>query len=239
LIETHTAGAIPKGHFDLDFKFFEEGGIGAGVGVGITDRLNIGIAYQIMRLIGQERVGWQPFPGGQVKYRLVEESYYFPAIALGFDSQGSGPFYHHDSLPDRFYFKSKGFFGAVSKGYLFLGIPFGLHGELNYSAVENQVEGERDSPNNALNFALGLDLSLNEEISGMVEYDAAIDDNYTNNPLKGYLNACFRWAVVKGFVLEIDFKDILEHKAAHTLNGGPWGTGGMVREARIVYLEKF
>jgi hypothetical protein len=239
LIDMPTAGALLKAQYSLDFKFFADGGLSTAVGVGITNRFSIGVAYELMRIIGQRGIRGQAFPGGFVKYRLMEESYYLPGLALGFDSQGSGVFYRKsdgDYYP-RFYFKSKGFFAALSKSYLFLGQPLGLHYEINYSAVDNQAESEghnaEGGSNRSVNMGLGLDKSFNDELSTMVEYDLALDDNHTHNPFKGYLNACVRWSIVKNFAIELDFKDILENKVI------AGATQDMNREVRIVYIDKF
>jgi hypothetical protein len=220
LIDCHTAGALPKGYFDIDFKFFSEGGINSSIGVGLTNRLSLGISYQIMRLIGQRSIKVQSFPGGLFKYRLMEESYYLPGLALGFDSQGSGEFHKEDGLKPRFYYKSKGFFAAISKSYLFLSQPLGFHVECNYSIVDNQADAEE--ANRSVNLGVGLDKSLNEELSIMCEYDFALDDNYDQNLLKGYLNACFRWA-----------------KRLYNPATGNSIPQDMSREVRIVYIDNF
>ncbi len=240
LIDMHTAGALQKGSYNLDFKFFADGGISSAVGVGITNRFSIGIAYELMRVIGLNPIKGQAFPGGMIKYRLMEESYYLPGFALGFDSQGSGIFFRRsdgDYYP-RFYFKSKGFFGSLSKSYLFLGQPLGLHYEINYSTVDNQASSESatstgDPTNRIINMGFGLDKSINEELSIMSEYDFALDDNHRRNPLKGYLNACLRWSIVSNFAIELDFKDIFENKVFEGENQP------MNREVRIVYVDKF
>jgi len=240
LIDMPTAGSLPKGTYSLDFKFFSEGGLSSAVSVGITNRFSFGIAYELMRVIGQMPIKGQPYPGGMIKYRIMEESYYLPGIALGFDSQGAGISYRRadSTLYPRFYFKSKGFFAAASKSYLFLGQPLGLHYEINYSAVDNQASSEGrtasgDPSNRSVNMGFGLDKSINDELSVMAEYDFALDDNHRNDPLKGYLNACVRWSIVKTFSIELDFKDIFEQKK---IEGAPQD---MLREMRIVYIDKF
>ncbi|MFH0921270.1 MAG: hypothetical protein V1913_13035 [Fibrobacterota bacterium] len=243
LIDMHTAGALPRGCYELDFKFFAEGGLSTFVGVGLTNRFSIGIAYAMTGVIGNTDIRGQSFPGGFIKYRLMEESYYLPGLAIGFDSEGAGKFYKKfEKIGDntyfpRFYFKSKGLFGVLSKSYLLLGQPLGLHAEVNYSAVDNQAETEGaldGAPSNrVLNGSIGIDKSINDELSLMCEYDLGLDDNHDRNPFHGYLNACVRWAVVKSFVLEIDFKDLLENKDVQGTHPG------LMREMRIVYVDKF
>jgi hypothetical protein len=238
LIDLPTAGTLNKGNYSLDFKFFSEGGVATLVGVGLTDRFSIGIGYELMRVIGNHAVRGQSFPGGMLKYRIMEESYYLPGLALGFESQGSGDFYKQGDLFPRFYFKSKGFFAGLCKSYLFLGQPLGFHAEVNYSAVDNQAESEAPPAdggpsNRCLNGGIGLDKSINQELSILAEYDLALDDNHTRNPLRGYLNAAVRWSIVRNLAIELGFKDILENKVIGD------ETQDMLREVRIVYIDRF
>jgi len=236
LIDCHTAGSLPRGYYDLGFGFFGDGGLNSSVNVGLTNRLSIGIAYELMGLIGQGSISGQSFPGGFFKYRLVEESYSLPAIAFGFDSQGSGLFYKRSPNGDfypRFYYKSKGFFASISKSYLFIGQPLGFHVEGNYSVVDNQARSEEH--NRHPNFTGGMDLTLNDEISLMTEYNFALDDNNTRDPLEGYWNAGLRWSIVKNFVAELDFIDIMENKKIIP----PEINQKMSREVRIVYIDRF
>jgi hypothetical protein len=239
LIDLPTAGALPRGSYSLDLKFFSEGSISSALGVGITNRLSIGIAYELMRVIGQSALKAQSFPGGMIKYRMMEESYYLPGLAMGFDSEGAGRFYQKrdGAYFPRFYFKSKGAFAALSKSYLLLGQPMGLHYEVNYSFVDNEAESEGADTsgvsNRSVDMGVGIDKSINDEISIMAEYDLALDDNHSHNPLKGYLHAGLRWSIVKNLALELDFKDILENKV---LQGE---RQSMSREVRIVYRDNF
>lgn len=242
-IDAHTAGTLSRGYFDIDFKFFNDGGVSIGTQVGLTKRLNIGISYLVMRLIGNKSIKGQSYPGGLIKYRLMEESYYLPGLAIGFDSQGSGDYYTENSMKGRFYFKSKGIFGVLSKSYLLLGQPLGFHIGCNYSAVDNQATSESKTDyhisNKIVNFSLGLDKSFNEELSILCEYDLALDDNYTRNVLKGYLNAAVRWALIETFVIEIDFKDILGHKRIYDEATDSYKYQNMSRELRIIYINNF
>jgi hypothetical protein len=246
LIDCHTAGLLPKGYFDLDLRLFTEGGIITSAGVGLTDRLNIGVAYGAERLIGQRKAKGYPWPGALIKYRIMEESYVFPALAMGFDSQGYGAYDHN-----RFYFKSKGAFVVLSKNFLLIGHPLGLHGGVNYSVMDSQRENfisELDTlpvvdKNNYLNGYIGLDKSINEEIAVVVEYDLALDDNLTHNVLYGYLNAGIRYQFDEFLYLELDFKDILGQKRVFSgvdiFDDPEFLNRPCTRELRIVFLQSF
>ena len=71
----------------------------------------------------------------------------------------------------RFQNKSVGAYAAVSKNYEFLGL-LGLHGGINYSFETG--DGDKDP-----NFFVGVDKSINPELTLMAEYDFALNDNYT------------------------------------------------------------
>jgi hypothetical protein len=240
LVEQPTAGAYNKGQYGLGFNFFDNGGISYSFGLGITDRFSIGIAHELMGVIGGGKILVQNVPGVLVKYRLIEESYYLPGFAAGFESQGSGDYYKKDDEVNypRFQFKSKGFYGAISKSYLFLGQPLGFHALVNYSTVDNQADGESSTvdgkpSNRIVNFSLGIDKSFNEEISVLAEYDLALDDNHSRSVNEGYLNAAIRWMIFPSFTLEVAVKDILVNKEL------PFSTDAVLREVRIFYTNKF
>lgn len=240
LVDQPTAGAYAKGQYGLGFNFFDKVGIAYSFGLGITDRFSIGIGHQLMGVIGSGKILVQNIPGVLVKYRLIEETYYLPGFAAGFESQGSGDYYKKDDEVNypRFQFKSKGFYGSISKSYLFLGQPLGFHALVNYSTVDNQAEGEDatvdNKPSNRMvNFSLGIDKSFNEELSVLAEYDLALDDNHSRSINEGYLNAAVRWMIFPSFTLEVALKDILVNKEL------PFSTDAALREIRIFYTNKF
>ncbi|MBL8027313.1 MAG: YjbH domain-containing protein [Fibrobacteres bacterium] len=240
LVDQPTAGTYGKGQYGLGINFFDEGGIAYSFGLGITDRFSLGVAHQIMGAIGSGKPKLQSIPGVQLKYRIVEESYYLPGMAIGLETQGTGNYYNKRDGDNylRFQFKSKGLYGAISKSYLFLGQPLGFHFLANYSVVDNQADAESATidgkpSNRIVDFAFGIDKSFNEELSVLAEYDFALDDNHTRNIGKGYLNAAIRWMIFPSFTLEVAVKDMLLNKEL------PVSTDGVLREVRIFYTNKF
>lgn len=218
LIDLPTAGLLPRGSYDFEVRLYPEGGLLAGVSVGLTDRLLLGVSWGGAKVIGHQDPELNSNPGIQVKYRLYEETASRPAVALGFDSQGYGAWV--DSL-NRYEVKSKGVYVALAKNYVFWG-RLGVHGGINYS-----LEGDDRDPN----LYIGLDKSINPEISVLAEYDLAINDNEEELGLeRGYLNVALRWGFAHKLHLELDFKNLLK-------NTQGWETYS--REIRIVYLEFF
>ncbi|MBD3320070.1 MAG: hypothetical protein GF350_03150 [Chitinivibrionales bacterium] len=240
LIDSHTAGVLPKAHFDFETRIYSSGdstiqgaGLYLGISVGITDRLNIGLGYGGDGLVGRGKAKPNPYPGAHIKYRLFEENYLFPALAIGYDHQGYGGIEYEDNYKGYIY-KSQGFFAALSKNYLlFSKIQLGFHGAINYSLEEVSTV---KWPNGYI----GMDLGVNEELYLAVEYDLALQykdpgtDKYYN-PLNGYFNVGLRWAFSPSFYLEFDAKDIFQKKVENTSDRKI----GWSRELKLVYVTQF
>ena len=144
-----------------------------------------------------------PLPGVNVKLRVVDEGSAMPALALGFDSQGKEPYL--DSLK-RYTIKSSGFYLAGSKNFNFLG-NLSVHGGANLSL-------ERDDGDKDVNFYVGVEKSVGNDISILAEYDFANNDNNSRSigQGKGYLNLAFRWSWGKGLVVGFDLKNVFKNQ---------------------------
>jgi len=253
LVNTHTAGILPKASFDVDFRIYAPppfdgygSGLLAGVNVGLTNRLNIGLAYGGEGIIGYSHdVRWNWLPGILLKYRLFEEGLIVPALAVGFDNQGYGGLaskweYGYDG----YVYKSPGFFVALSKNYLmFNRIQIGFHGTVNYSIEE--VDKIRWP-----NAAGGIDIGINDELAFFVEYDLAFNDiTGADNekdlyalPQMGFLNFGLRWAFTENFFIEFDMEDILENKMRRAPTREQPNRKipiGWSRELKVSYISRF
>lgn len=240
LIDAHTAGILPRAHFDFETRIYPSGdddiqgcGLLLSVSVGLTDRLNIGVSYGGDGIVGRGRVQGNPYPGALIKYRIFEESYHFPGVAIGYDHQGYGGIESENYKG--FVYKSQGLFCALSKNYLlFQKIQFGIHGAANFTWEDiRNVKWP--------NCYVGLDIGINEELAIALEYDCALNqrdrgsDHYAN-PLKGIFNVGLRWAFVPSFYLEFDAKDLFLQKLKDYATGE---TMGWSRELKIVYVTTF
>ena len=45
ILDTPTAGMLPRGSFDLDMRTFSQGGVQATLGIGLMNRFSVGIGY--------------------------------------------------------------------------------------------------------------------------------------------------------------------------------------------------
>jgi hypothetical protein len=214
IVDMPSAGMQPKSSLVMEGGFYGDGGVLLGVSIGIFDRLSAGISYGGSHLIGTETPQMNEVPGFSVKVRLLEEGLGFPALAIGFDSQGKEEYLKNLS---RYRVKSPGFYAVMSKNYLLLGY-FSIHGGVNYS-LEN-ADGDRD-----VNFFLGAEKTLGPFLSLVAEYNPALNDN-DHDALgigRGYLNVALNAALGGGLTLGINFKDLLKN------NGQPDAADRTVR----------
>jgi len=205
LIDKPTAGMLKRANYSISSNFFQRGGVLMGISVGIIDQFSFGISYGGTEMIGSGKIEMNPSPGVNAKLRIFDETLLMPALAFGFDSQGKEPYLKADSLK-RYTIKSPGIYVVGSKNYSFAG-NLSVHAGLNLSL--EQDDGDRD-----LNAFLGAEKTLGKDISLLVEYDFAFNDNHQNavGEGRGYLNLGFRWYWGKGLVIGFDLKNITKNQ---------------------------
>ncbi|HCA79138.1 MAG TPA: hypothetical protein DEP53_05320 [Bacteroidetes bacterium] len=223
IIDRPTAGMLHRGNYYVYSNFFEEGGVLFGVSVGLLDRFNFGISYGGTNILGKQKPELNPYPGVNVKLRILEESTGIPAVAVGFEWQGRGPY--HDGFK-RYLVKSPGFYAVASQNYA-VGGHLSLHCGINLSTEGG--DGDKD-----LDAFIGAEKSLGKDISLLAEYDFGLNDNSANafgrGRGRGYLNLGFRWSWGKGLVLGVDMKDILKNQGDISLGN---------RTIQIEYVGSF
>jgi hypothetical protein len=169
----------------------------------VFENFSFGISYGGTDIIGANKIQMNPLPGVNVKLRLLDEGVTMPALAIGFDSQGKESYI--DST-NRYTIKSPGFYAAGSKNYAFLG-NLSVHGGANLSLERG--DGDKD-----LNFYVGAEKSIGQNISILAEYDFANNDNNSRalGKGKGYLNFAFRWSWGKGLIVGFDLKNVIKNQ---------------------------
>ena len=86
-----------------------------------------------------------------------------------------------------------------------------------------------------LNYFMGIDIEFNPELSLLMEYNAALNENdmtAQNIAINkgGYLNAAIRWTFVERLHIELDFNNLLfDEDRVDYFN----------RELKITYIEYF
>ncbi len=231
LVDTPTAGSLSSRQYLLESQLFDGGGLVQRVLFGLNSYVNVGLSYGGSNIVGSERVAWQPHVGFQVRVRLIEESPRSPALSLGFDSQGEGPFLRGERL-NRFRDKSRGVYLALSRNYRFFG-NLGFHGGVNYSL---ETDDEDIDPS----FWVGFDKSLGSGIDLCGEYDFAVNDDAPHSMTgdRGRLNTAVKWRFGKGFVLELDIRNLLRADRRDP-SGSVQSTPEPSRELRFYYSGTF
>jgi len=223
LINTPTVATLDRGSYLTDIRFTTSGGMLIGAMVGLTDRFSMGISYGGSNIIGNKNISWNPQPGVNVKYRLIDEGMKGPGVSVGFSSQGYGLY-----TDGHYEITSPGFYGVMSKNWHLIGNT-SLHGGMNYSL-------EQSDDNKLPSFFLGAALELNPQFALMVEYDAAL--NYEKfSDLKafkiskgyGFLNAGVRIGLSQNLYLEVDFNNLIWGENVDSFN----------REIKLMYFDIF
>ena len=231
LVDVPTAGTFPRGHFNIGVRFYPNGGAIGNTDIGLSNRLMIGISYGAEDVISNTDPNWNPRIEFNLKFRLIDELEYFPAVTFGFSSQGFGAF--NDEY-DRYTFKSRGFYGVVSRSFYFYEWTSGWHAGVNYS-LENDVDDDKD-----VNFFLGFDATFKYNLALLMEYDVALNDDRSELPGgdpndfggrgRGYYNIGVKWLFTRNLELEVHVKDILLNRRE---------SNTITREISITYIDKF
>jgi hypothetical protein len=221
IVDMPTAGMLGKGTYAVDVDFYQDGGVLVFLNAGIFERLSFGISYGGSKLLGSESPVMNELPGVNLKVRILEETLGFPALVVGFDSQGKDG-YIKDL--DRYLVKSPGLYAALSKNYTLLGY-FSLHGGVNYSF--ERADDDRD-----INFYVGAEKTIGPFISAVLEYNAALNDNDGNaiGKGRGYLNAALKCSLGGGLTIGLNFKDFFNNARGETM---------IRRTARLEFASRF
>ncbi|MCX6834722.1 MAG: YjbH domain-containing protein [candidate division Zixibacteria bacterium] len=226
LVDLPTAGTLPRGAYQIGLRLYSAGGALGNTDIGLSSRFMMGISYGGTKIVSSEDPDWNPRIGFSLKFRVIDEMEYFPAIAIGYSDQGNGAF-HHDF--DRYAYKSRGFYAVASRGLYFYKWTSGWHFGVNYS-LEKKGDGDSD-----VNFFGGVDATFNYNLALLMEYDAAINDNSGEHPDvsgkgRGYLNMSIKWLFAQNLELEFLLKDLMVNRRESRT---------VTREVRMMYIDQF
>jgi len=207
LIDLPTAGILEKGFVGVSMDLMPLGTVVSKIEVGVFDNFSFGISYGGANILGSGAIKWYNLPGVNARVRVMDETNQYPALTIGFDSQGKGEFL---KSTNRYMIKSPGFFLAAAKNFEFWGF-LSVHGVINYSL-------ERDDNDKDINLGLGVEKTIGDKISVMMEYDFAVNDNNTISfgDGSGYLNFGARWTIGQGFTLGFNLRDLLDNKKVYS-----------------------
>ena len=228
LVTVPSAGTLVRGSYAMQMRIQKEGGLTSSLSVGITDRFQFGLSFGSANLIGDDSLVWYPRPEANLKYRLIDETESMPGLSIGVDTQGQGSYNAADTLM-RYDVKAMGLYAAASKNWVTPLGNLGIHMGTNYNFAEVN-DGDKD-----VNYFFGFDMEFNPELSLLVEYNAALNENdMTAKTMSisrgGYLNAALRWSFVESLHLELDLNNLLfdDEKVEY-----------FKREIKLTYIEYF
>ena len=222
LIDSPTAGLLPRGSFAVDVRLYEGNGILTQIEMGVFNRASVGFSFGGQHLVGNQEARWNPRVEFAGRIRIMEETAGLPAVALGYHSQGYGAY---DLDLGRYTTKSKGLYAVSSKNY---GIPLG---ELGMHVGINRSLEDSDGDADLSGFA-GLDFLLGKWVVLLAEYDFAVNNNgdATLGSGRGIMNLGGRWLVSDRFSVGLDLLDVAQDGQR---NPHP------ERQIRLMYSEKF
>ncbi|MDX2129210.1 MAG: hypothetical protein SFU91_09270 [Chloroherpetonaceae bacterium] len=214
-----TAGVLKRGTYAIEGWAHSEGGTILLASVGLSNRFTFGISYGATNLIGSGNPKGNKYPGVMARYRLLDEEIAFPAITLGFESQGRGNW-----IGNRYERKAPGLFAVASKNFEMLGF-ITFHGGVSYSALEREDDA---SPN----FFFGVEKTIGQEISIYGQFDAGLNDDTTPSfgNGRGFLDLGVRWFAGSGITIEVNFSNVLDNYK---------NIGAINRSIRLEYVGLF
>lgn len=199
LIDTPVAGILPATSGSIEAYVYPNSGVLLGVVYGLQKNLNLGLFYGGTNLIGSGGITWDRYPGLLLRYRVHEESMYYPAVVVGFDSHGRDGY-----IPEwkQFVIKSPGLFVTASKNYQLWG-SISFHGGMSYTL-------ERADGDNSPNVFVGMEKTAGKIISFLGEYSFAFDNDKDRKGFwNGSLSVGVRISTNIGFNVDVSFKNLL------------------------------
>jgi hypothetical protein len=221
VIDNPTAGLLENGEYIINGRIGPESSIILGVRIGFRGIFHVGTSFGMQNVFDRGDVDVNEKVGFQFRLRILEE-YVAPALAIGFNNQGTG-FYHEEV--ERYDRKSLGFYVVLSKNYLLRVGQLSFHGGANYST--------EDKDDNDPNIFLSSDWRLADIFSILIDVDTAMNDNASGSPFsKGgiYLDMALRIDYGQHLSLMLAFRD---------LTGNYRPKQGVGREFEIAFWDTF
>lgn len=153
-VDVPTSDVLDAGTYATNFRLYSQGGLQSRLLIGPFRRVNLGITFDVQRLIG----GGSPHminPAIEFKVRAFDGTDALPALALGYDGQG----YLYQESTKHFLDDRRGFFAVVSHEILLPDLE--LHAGVNVPDTDDpKVYG-----------FLGSTYRITTAFAFLVEYD--------------------------------------------------------------------
>jgi len=191
--------SLAHGEYYAGMRLWGEGGLLARFGVGLFDRLTMGMSYSANRLIGADKPEFsRPRPEFFVRFAVVKEAGFVPDLVVGFESQG-----YDYCTGEQFTVKEKGLMLAIGKTI-----------ELTRTYVEagaNWWQG--------FNGFLAVNQMLPGNVEVIAEYDPAMNARTEENSWRGgWLNCGIAWTFQERVRLSFCLRDVLGNNERTRIN---------------------
>ncbi|MFO7637949.1 MAG: hypothetical protein R6X14_01385 [bacterium] len=184
--------SLAHAEYYVSARLWGQGGALMRVGIGLFDRLTLGVAYGGDRLVGYETPLMYNRPEFFGRGAILLEQGFFPDLVVGFESQG------FDSQgPD-------GDYGVLPKG--------------GFLSIGKTIEPTRTYLQAAVNYWDGVSgfAVANQYLPGgfemVLEYDLATNDNRQGTGGRGFLNAGIGWTFNDQFRFGLALRDIVGNR---------------------------
>jgi len=179
LIDIPTASALDLGGFQSRTRFFSSGGFLETLGFGVYPRVNLGVSFNVDRLVGNDSPVQIRRPELNMKIRFFDGDRLIPAFAMGFNGQGY------------FYNKPSKTYNQKQRGLYFVGSQeIGLPGLQAHAGMNIW-----DFDSNGVGGFLASSLNIRDRVKLMVEWDNlnSIFDSRFNSGLRVYMTPNFNF----------------------------------------------
>lgn len=190
--------SLGHGQYYVSARLWGSGGVLTRLGVGLFDRVTLGMSYSVNRLIGAEAPqASRPRPEFIARASILKEEGYLPDLAVGFESQG---FDDYDGA--QFAVREKGVFVALGK----------------------TIDATRTYCELGANWWDGMDgfVAVNQLLPGafelMLEYDPALNDIRSQQWRGGFVNLGVAWTFAEHLRVGLSLRDILGCRDETRLN---------------------
>jgi len=197
--------SLAHAEYYVSGRLWGSGGIMMRFGLGLFDRVTLGMSYGGNYVLGAEAPKFfdRYRPDFQARLAILQEQGYAPNLVLGFESQGYG-----DCIDQEYQVREKG-------GYLCAGKTVDAvrtHCQLGLNYWKSTGNGTGFDGFVALNALLPGNVEL------MLEYDPALNDHDQALKHRGFLNFGVGWTVADKVRMVLSLRDVLGNLEETRLN---------------------
>jgi len=182
IIDIPTAEVVEYSNYDLNFRMYGAGGVLSKMTFGVFKPINVGISWDVDKLIGlgSTIIDTRP-PAILFKARVFEGGLKLPAVSVGYDGQGYG---NYNGDTDKYQYREKGVYLSLTREYLVPGLEMsfggnifdfdsdGVYGFLGATyGIENKVlilseyDNIKKMPENRANLGMKLFVTSNVDVA--------------------------------------------------------------------------